>query len=120
MTDFAWREAIWPAPAKCEDILVDCMRLVTTHLQALGSDRKVAPTLDRTAIRARLAAFDFDAPCSTADAARAIAELLDAGLVQSANARCFGLFNPTPALPGIVGDVLAAAWNPQLAVWSHA
>jgi glutamate/tyrosine decarboxylase-like PLP-dependent enzyme len=30
------------------------------------------------------------------------------------------LFNPTPTLLGVVGDTLAAAFNPQLAAWSHA
>lgn len=33
--------------------------------------------------------------------------------------RYFGLFNPSVTLGSIVGDSLAALYNPQLAVWSH-
>ena len=32
----------------------------------------------------------------------------------------FGLFNPRAAFPGVVADTLTAAFNPQLAAWSHA
>jgi glutamate/tyrosine decarboxylase-like PLP-dependent enzyme len=47
-------------------------------------------------------------------------ELLERSAVRSDHPRYFGLFNP-PALPaGIVGDLIAATVNPQLAVWSHA
>jgi aromatic-L-amino-acid decarboxylase len=31
----------------------------------------------------------------------------------------FGLFNPAPLPLGIVADALVAAYNPQLAAWSH-
>ncbi|HEY3948706.1 pyridoxal phosphate-dependent decarboxylase family protein [Phenylobacterium sp.] len=94
--------------------------LVSDRLADLVADRPVTPRLDGPEIRARLAAFDFEEPRPTLEVAHAITQLLDEGLVQSAHARCFGLFNPTPAFPGIVADMLSAAWNPQLAVWSHA
>ncbi len=40
--------------------------------------------------------------------------------VQVTHPRYFGLFNPTVREAGIVADTLAALYNPQLAVWSHA
>lgn len=47
-------------------------------------------------------------------------DLLGRHAVRSDHPRYFGLFNP-PALPAaIVGDLIAATVNPQLAVWSHA
>ena len=33
--------------------------------------------------------------------------------------RYFGLFNPAPTTMGIAADTLVAAFNPQLAAWSH-
>ena len=40
--------------------------------------------------------------------------------MHTASPRYFGLFNPTPAFAGFLGDALVAAFNPQLAVTSHA
>lgn len=48
------------------------------------------------------------------------AELLRDGLTHVTSPRYFGLFNPSVTAAGIVGDALAALYNPQLAVWSHA
>ncbi len=49
-----------------------------------------------------------------------LAELLRDGTVHTTHPRYFGLFNPTPSFMGIVADLLAAAFNPQLAASSHA
>jgi glutamate/tyrosine decarboxylase-like PLP-dependent enzyme len=46
--------------------------------------------------------------------------LLVDGTVHTTSPSYFGLFNPTPSFMGVVGDLLAAAVNPQLAAWSHA
>ncbi|MEO7679376.1 MAG: pyridoxal-dependent decarboxylase, partial [Sphingomonas sp.] len=40
--------------------------------------------------------------------------------VRSDHPRYFGLFNPPALVAAIAGDVVAAAINPQLAVWGHA
>jgi aromatic-L-amino-acid decarboxylase len=40
--------------------------------------------------------------------------------VHTTHPRYFGLFNPTPAFAGVLADALVAAFNPQLAVTSHA
>ncbi|MGH8240267.1 MAG: pyridoxal phosphate-dependent decarboxylase family protein [Steroidobacteraceae bacterium] len=47
-------------------------------------------------------------------------QLLKSFAVRSDHPRYFGLFNPPALLPAIAGDLVAAAINPQLAVWSHA
>ena len=39
--------------------------------------------------------------------------------VHTPHARYFGLFNPAPTTMGIAADTLVAAFNPQLAAWSH-
>ena len=40
--------------------------------------------------------------------------------VHTNHPRYFGLFNPAPTTLGIAADTLVAAFNPQLAAWSHA
>lgn len=54
------------------------------------------------------------------DAIRDVAGMLRATTVHTTHPRYFGLFNPTPTLMSVVGDTLAAAFNPQMAAWSHA
>ena len=39
--------------------------------------------------------------------------------VHTPHPRYFGLFNPAPTSMGVVADALVAAFNPQLAAWSH-
>lgn len=40
--------------------------------------------------------------------------------VHTPHPRYFGLYNPRPNYMGIMADTLTAAFNPQLAAWSHA
>ncbi|HEX4710606.1 pyridoxal phosphate-dependent decarboxylase family protein [Phenylobacterium sp.] len=115
-----WRNAIAPPREARDRLLAHAAALVSRRLGSLTEAGPLNGPLDREAIRDRLSQFDFDRPVDLADAASELAALLGGSGVQSAHARCFGLFNPTPAFPGVVADMLAAAWNPQLAVWSHA
>lgn len=46
--------------------------------------------------------------------------MLRKGLVHVTHPRYFGLFNPSVREAAVLGDALAALYNPQLAVWSHA
>ncbi len=79
----------------------------------------VAPRLDADAIRARLAPYDFAAPVDPLAALDFAVENLWRDQVHTANPRYFGLFNPAPTTMGIAADALVAAFNPQLAAWSH-
>jgi glutamate/tyrosine decarboxylase-like PLP-dependent enzyme len=54
------------------------------------------------------------------DIAADLLDLLQRFAVRSDHPRYFGLFNPPATPAGIAGDLIAAAVNPQLAVWSHA
>src|SRR5580698_2426641 len=80
----------------------------------------VAPVLQPDAIRALLAGVDFQAPKSPVDAVRFVVEALWANQVHTSHPRYFGLFNPAPTSMGVVADTITAAFNPQLAAWSHA
>ena len=75
----------------------------------------VMPTLDRAALRAELARFDFQTPRPIEELlAWAIAKM-EVGVVHMNNPRYFGLFNPSPTFPAQCADRIAGAFNPQLA-----
>ena len=75
----------------------------------------VAPTVDMTAFRAELDAFDFDRPRPLEELLRWTIERMEHGIVQMANPRYFGLFNPGPSFPAQCADRVAGVFNPQLA-----
>jgi glutamate/tyrosine decarboxylase-like PLP-dependent enzyme len=79
----------------------------------------VSPQLDPAGLRAMLQPFDFDTPLSPDAAVDFVAEGLRRHQVHVAHPRYFGLFNPAPSTMGIAADALVAAFNPQLAAWSH-
>ncbi|MFN3513836.1 MAG: pyridoxal phosphate-dependent decarboxylase family protein [Phenylobacterium sp.] len=83
-------------------------------------DRPTGPQLSRDEIQARLGAFDFAEPLPLSSAIDAAADLLEAGGLHCGHPRYLGLFNPTPAYAGVVADLLTAAYNPNLACWTHA
>ncbi len=79
----------------------------------------VAPRLDRDALRAQLAPYDFQQPVRPDRALAFAVAGLTHDQVHTPHPRYFGLFNPAPATVGIAADALVAAINPQLAAWSH-
>ena len=75
----------------------------------------VAPTIDMQAFRAELETFDFSKPRPLEDALRWTIERMEHGIVQMANPRYFGLFNPGANFPSQCADRIAGTFNPQLA-----
>ena len=75
----------------------------------------VTPTLDMQKFRAELDGFDFNEPRPLEDALRWTIERMEHGIVQMANPRYFGLFNPGANFPAQCGDRIAGCFNPQLA-----
>jgi glutamate/tyrosine decarboxylase-like PLP-dependent enzyme len=80
---------------------------------------RVAPELEPEKIRALLQPFNFEQPCDPLEAADFIIEGLWQHQVHTPHPRYFGLFNPAPTTMSIAADTLVAAFNPQLAAWSH-
>lgn len=70
-------------------------------------------------LRSRLAGLDFRQGMPPLDALEMAAEGLWGLQVHTPHPRYFGLFNPAPAIMGVAADALVAAFNPQLAAWSH-
>jgi glutamate/tyrosine decarboxylase-like PLP-dependent enzyme len=89
------------------------------HYTAEVSNAPVAPPLDVEAVRGLLAGFDFAQPADPLAALDFVVDGLWKHQVHAAHPRYFGLFNPAPATLGIAADTLVAAFNPQLAAWSH-
>ena len=80
---------------------------------------RVAPDLDPPQIRSLLAPFDFSVPLDPVEAVAFAADELTRHQTHAPNPRYFGLFNPASTTMGIAADALVAAFNPQLAAWSH-
>ncbi len=112
----SWLE---PAPMKQREVLDAVVELALQRADSVGS-MPVSPSLDAEQVRQRLADLDPDEPIDEIAAVAWVADLLNDAMVHTTNPRYFGLFNPSPAFMGIVGDVLTAVYNPQLAAWSHA
>jgi glutamate/tyrosine decarboxylase-like PLP-dependent enzyme len=83
------------------------------------ADAPVAPALDVEAVRREVEAFDFAQPSDPLAALDFAVDGLWKHQVHASHPRYFGLFNPAPTTMGIVADTLVAAFNPQLAAWSH-
>lgn len=67
-----------------------------------------------------LARFDFAVPADLASLASEVLARVERGTLLTQQPGYFGLFNPAPAFPGVVGEFITAAINPQLAAASHA
>jgi glutamate/tyrosine decarboxylase-like PLP-dependent enzyme len=80
---------------------------------------RVTPPLDPAKIRDSLSHFDFSVPIDPLEALDFLVEGLWKYQTHTPHPRYYGLFNPAPTTMGIAGDALVAAFNPQLAAWSH-
>jgi glutamate/tyrosine decarboxylase-like PLP-dependent enzyme len=94
------------------------IEVIEDHAARIGEAR-VAPVLDLEEIRKALAPFDFERPVPPREALDFAAEGLWRWQVHTPHPRYFGLFNPAPTTMGVAADALVAAFNPQLAAWSH-
>jgi glutamate/tyrosine decarboxylase-like PLP-dependent enzyme len=92
--------------------------IVEDYIERISSHR-VTADLDPAAIRTLLAPIDFQQPWDPVEALNFAAENLWRYQTHTPHPRYFGLFNPAPATMGVAADTLAAAFNPQLAAWSH-
>jgi glutamate/tyrosine decarboxylase-like PLP-dependent enzyme len=75
----------------------------------------VTPTIDMAGFRAELQTYDFATPQPLEELLRWTIERMEHGIVQMANPRYFGLFNPGANFPAQCAERIAAAFNPQLA-----
>jgi glutamate/tyrosine decarboxylase-like PLP-dependent enzyme len=106
--------ALFPSPPerrRIEEWLTGELPRVLQRIQA----GPVTPTIDMAAFRAELETYDFGQPQSLEKLLHWTIERMEHGIVQMANPRYFGLFNPGPNFPAQCADRLASLFNPQLA-----
>lgn len=89
------------------------------HYLAGVHTARVAPVLDVGGLRSMLAAYTFEAGQDPLAVVEAVVEGLWQHQVHTPHPHYFGLFNPAPTTMGIAADLLVAAFNPQMAAWSH-
>lgn len=106
-------------PHATEPFLVEVARRVHTHI-ASRSEAEVCPRWTENDLHRRLDDYDFSDSRDAAEVAGDLLDMLATYAVRNDSPRYFGLFNPPPLSPAIAGDLVTAAVNPQLAVWSHA
>src|SRR5580692_535193 len=75
----------------------------------------VTPTIDMAAFRTELDGCDFSRPRPLEELLRWTMQCMQHGIVQMANPRYFGLFNPGPNFPAQCADRITSLFNPQLA-----
>jgi glutamate/tyrosine decarboxylase-like PLP-dependent enzyme len=95
--------------------LIEAIETYVTRIDA----HRVTPELNPEKIRSMLKRFDFEKPVEPLEALSFAVENLWQYQTHTPHPRYFGLFNPAPTTMGIAADTLAAAFNPQLAAWSH-
>jgi glutamate/tyrosine decarboxylase-like PLP-dependent enzyme len=87
---------------------------------ALEADIENGPIVGRATpeeIRAHLAPYDFARSMPLETVVADVEHMMRTWQVQVTHPRYLGLFNPSVTFAGIVGDTLAAMYNPQLATW---
>lgn len=94
------------------------IQAIETYLQSLDT-LVPAREFSRDEILNYLADLDFSRPSSPDEAIRYVAEGLTEFQVHTSHRRYYGLFNPGSTTMGIAADALAAAFNPQVASWTH-
>ncbi|MGG1660976.1 pyridoxal-dependent decarboxylase [Brevibacillus sp. NRS-1366] len=87
-----------------------------THIRGV----RVSPELSVDAVAEHARRLSFKHPVSPREAIYHILDGLRQYQVHTPHPRYFGLYNPRPNFMGIMADTITAAFNPQLAAWSHA
>jgi glutamate/tyrosine decarboxylase-like PLP-dependent enzyme len=107
--DLSSRETLWRSVASA----------IEAYLRDLPG-LPVSPSADPAVARALIEKVDFEKPLPPEDAVAIVLEGLRGHQVHNGHPRYFGLFNPATAAMSVAADALVAAFNPQLAAWTHA
>lgn len=106
------------SPAERSDLWHYLGDRIDSYLAGTRSLR-ASPDLDVKAIR-RFVQSSFDAQTAPREALDHVLDGLIRFSVHTPHPGYFGLFNPRATYPSTLADAIAAAFNSQLAAWSHA
>lgn len=112
-------EVLGLPPAVRAEIWAQTIGCIEQYLNQVEHFRVSPESLDPEPLRRRLAEFTFDVPGDPFEAIAFAADGLSRHQVHTSHPRYFGLFNPASTTLGIAADALVAAFNPQMAAWSH-
>lgn len=99
----------------------DALERAVDKYRASIEDLPAIRPFNASEIRSHLAAaYPFDRPLPGDEVISDVAVILERWSVHTPNPAYFGLFNPDTLPITIAADALVAAFNPQLATWSHA
>ena len=97
-------------------------RRVVDAVEAYAADvhtLRIRAELDPEPVRSTLSSLDFDRGMPPDAALDFVVEFMRKHQTHTAHPRYFGLYDPAPTTMGIAAAALAAAFNPQLSVWSQ-
>jgi len=80
----------------------------------------VSPNIDVNEIKAFINEQSLQSGGNYTAAIESVFKGLEEYAVHTPHPKYFGLFNPRPNFAGIISELIAAYYNPQLAAWSHA
>lgn len=90
-------------------------------LERRVAEGPVATGVTAGEVRRHLAeTFDLERAMALPRVVEEVTAMLERWQVQVTHPRYFGLFNPSTTTASVLADTLVAAFNPQLAAWSHA
>lgn len=108
-------------PDEQASVLIDLLRHELESAREHIPSLRVTPSDGAKEIRRHLRErYLFDEGEAPAALFEDVTRMLREWTVHVTHPRYFGLFNPAVTLASIIGDALAAIYNPQLAAWSHA
>ena len=111
-------DALLLPPEERQELWRRLIEAIETYVRDVG-DAPVASPTNAAELRELLAGWDFSAPVAAGEALDFAVANLWRHQVHTPHPRYYGLFNPAPTTLGIAADALVAAFNPQLAAWSH-
>jgi aromatic-L-amino-acid decarboxylase len=106
--------------AERQSVLAWLLRSVESHFEGIADLDVMPSSRDAEAAVAGVGAIDLEDGADPMAVLDAIEPILRHGIVHTGHPGYLGLFNPAPSFMGVIGDALAATFNPQLAVVSHA
>jgi aromatic-L-amino-acid decarboxylase len=96
----------------------DEVRKTAAELESLIANGPIVPSVTPEEIRTYLQSrYDFTQPLELDNVITDVEQMLRKWQVHVTHPRYFGLFNPSVTIASIVGDLLTAMYNPQLASW---
>ncbi len=105
-------------PRIAEQAAFEEVQRLAAQLECVIAKGPIVPSVTPEEIRCYLTSrYDFSKPLELDDVITDVEEMLRKWQVHVTHPRYFGLFNPSVTVASVVGDLLAAMYNPQLATW---